>query len=182
MTNPSPARPPLVLDEVVAASEEAGDYNAQDQAASARVNCRVALSPEMAIRVGKATRGRPRRAWLSMQAKLDLWRTAGKPAQVEVFEGVGGCLGVLRQRFWQRQMLVDAQPFSSPSEVEAHVAKVECRITAVNGPVMVGAYQGHIFQCISTPATQPVNVVCFAEVPTIHSAGAPFTYLALPLV
>lgn len=29
MTNPSPARPPLVLDEVVAASEETGDYNAQ---------------------------------------------------------------------------------------------------------------------------------------------------------
>jgi len=27
MTNPSPARPPLVLDEVVAASEEAGDYS-----------------------------------------------------------------------------------------------------------------------------------------------------------
>lgn len=56
MTNPSPARPPLVLDEAVAASEEAGDYNAQNQAASALVNCRVALSAEMAIRIGKATR------------------------------------------------------------------------------------------------------------------------------
>lgn len=96
--------------------------------------------------------------------------------------GGGGCLGVLRQKFWQGQMLVDAQPFSSPSEVEAQVAKVERCITLVNSPVMVGAYQGHIFQCISTPATQPVNMVCFAEVPTIHSAGAPFTYLALPLV
>lgn len=28
-------------------------------------------------------------SWLSMQAKLDLWRAAGKPAQVVVFEGVG---------------------------------------------------------------------------------------------
>lgn len=75
MTNSSPARPPLVLDEVVAASEEAGDYNAQDQAASTLVNCRVALSAEMAIRIGKATKTTPE-SWLSMQAKLDLWRAA----------------------------------------------------------------------------------------------------------
>lgn len=40
----------------------------------------------MAIRIGKANRTTPE-GWPFMQAKLDLWRAAGKPAQVEVFEG-----------------------------------------------------------------------------------------------
>ena len=41
--------------------------------------------------VGKAgtTRQVSGQSWPAMQAKLDLWRAAGKPAQVEVFEGVG---------------------------------------------------------------------------------------------
>lgn len=42
----------------------------------------------MALQIGKATRTTPE-ARLSMQAKLDLWRAAGKLARVEVFEGVG---------------------------------------------------------------------------------------------
>ena len=33
-----------------------------------------------------------RKSWPSIQAKLDLWRAAGKPAQMEVFEGVGSPL------------------------------------------------------------------------------------------
>ena len=33
-----------------------------------------------------------RKSGLSIQAKLDLWRAAGKPAQMEVFEGVGSPL------------------------------------------------------------------------------------------
>ena len=54
------------------------------------VNCKAALSPEMAIRIGKATRTTPE-SWLSMQAKLDLWRAAGKPTQGEM------CFGGLRK-------------------------------------------------------------------------------------
>ncbi len=40
------------------------------------LNGKAALSPEMAVRIGKATKTSPE-SWLYMQAKLDLW-TAGK--------------------------------------------------------------------------------------------------------
>ncbi len=39
---------------------------------SALLNCRAGMSPEMAIRVGRATGTSPE-SWLLMQAKLDLW-------------------------------------------------------------------------------------------------------------
>lgn len=51
---------------------------------SALVNCKVSLSPEMAIRISKATKTSPE-SWLYMQAKLDLWRAEQKPAEVEEF-------------------------------------------------------------------------------------------------
>lgn len=54
---------------------------------SALVNCKAALSPGLAIRIGKATRTTPE-SWLYMQAKLDLWMAEQKPAQVEEFEAV----------------------------------------------------------------------------------------------
>jgi len=38
------------------------------------VNCKAAVSPEMAIRISKATKTSPE-SWLSMQVKLDLWNT-----------------------------------------------------------------------------------------------------------
>ncbi|NIT59500.1 MAG: HigA family addiction module antidote protein [Aliifodinibius sp.] len=36
------------------------------------LNCKSSLSPEMAIRIGKATGTSPE-SWLYMQAKLDIW-------------------------------------------------------------------------------------------------------------
>jgi antitoxin HigA-1 len=39
---------------------------------SALLNCRAGMSPQMAIRVGRATGTSPE-SWLFMQAKLDLW-------------------------------------------------------------------------------------------------------------
>ncbi len=39
---------------------------------SALLNCRAGMSPEMAIRVGRATGTSPE-SWLFMQANLDLW-------------------------------------------------------------------------------------------------------------
>lgn len=39
---------------------------------SALLNCHAGMSPEMAIRVGRATGTSPE-SWLFMQAKLDLW-------------------------------------------------------------------------------------------------------------
>ena len=51
---------------------------------SALINCRASLSPEMAIRIAKATNTSPE-SWLFMQAKLDLWNAADKGTQVEPF-------------------------------------------------------------------------------------------------
>jgi len=49
---------------------------------SALLNCRASMSPEMAVRVGKATKTSPE-SWLYMQAKLDLWIAEQKPPKVE---------------------------------------------------------------------------------------------------
>jgi addiction module HigA family antidote len=42
------------------------------------------MSPEMAVRVSKATRTSPE-SWLNMQAKLDIWLAEQKPTDVEEF-------------------------------------------------------------------------------------------------
>ena len=42
------------------------------------------MSPEMAVRVGKATKTSPE-SWLTMQTKLDLWIAEQKPTEVEEF-------------------------------------------------------------------------------------------------
>lgn len=49
------------------------------------LNCKSALSPEMAVRVGKATKTTPE-SWLYMQAKLDLWNAEQKHSEVRAFE------------------------------------------------------------------------------------------------
>ncbi|NQT09976.1 MAG: HigA family addiction module antidote protein [Desulfobacteraceae bacterium] len=51
---------------------------------SALINCKASLSPEMAVRVGKATKTSPE-SWLYMQAKLDLWLVEQKPREVKDF-------------------------------------------------------------------------------------------------
>ncbi|MEA1992649.1 MAG: HigA family addiction module antitoxin [Thermodesulfobacteriota bacterium] len=51
---------------------------------SALINCRASMSPEMAVRIAKATKISPE-SWLYMQAKLDLWLAEQKPTEVEEF-------------------------------------------------------------------------------------------------
>ena len=51
---------------------------------SALINCRASMSPEMAVRIAKATKTSPE-SWLYMQAKLDLWIAEQKPTEVEEF-------------------------------------------------------------------------------------------------
>ena len=53
------------------------------------INCRAALSPEMAIRIGKATGTTPE-SWLNMQAKLDLWLAQQHAPSVERLEVIAG--------------------------------------------------------------------------------------------
>jgi len=52
---------------------------------SALINCRASMSPEMAVRVSKATKTSPE-SWLYMQAKLALWIAEQRPIKVEEFE------------------------------------------------------------------------------------------------
>ncbi len=49
---------------------------------SALLNCRTSLSPEMAVRIGRATGTSPE-SWLFMQAKLDLWIASQKSPKVK---------------------------------------------------------------------------------------------------
>ncbi|ODS33131.1 MAG: transcriptional regulator [Candidatus Scalindua rubra] len=51
------------------------------------INCKSSMSPEMAVRIGKATKTSPD-SWLYMQAKLDLWLADQKPTEVEGFGNV----------------------------------------------------------------------------------------------
>ncbi len=46
------------------------------------LNGKAALSPEMAVRIGKATKTSPE-SWLYMQAKLDLWTAEKKSPKVK---------------------------------------------------------------------------------------------------
>lgn len=48
------------------------------------LNCKSAMSPQMAIRVAKATGTTPE-SWLYMHAKLDLWTARQETAEVESF-------------------------------------------------------------------------------------------------
>jgi addiction module HigA family antidote len=49
---------------------------------SALINGKAAMSPEMAVRVARATKTSPE-SWLYMQAKLDLWFAEQKPPKVQ---------------------------------------------------------------------------------------------------
>jgi len=51
---------------------------------SALLNGRASMSPEMAVRVSKATKTSPE-SWLYMQARLDLWIAEQRPPKVEEF-------------------------------------------------------------------------------------------------
>ncbi len=49
------------------------------------LNCRASMSPDMAIRVAKATNTTPE-SWLFMQAKLNLWTAQQQSLKVESFK------------------------------------------------------------------------------------------------
>lgn len=49
---------------------------------SALLNCRSSLSPEMAVRISRATETSPE-SWLYMQARLDIWLATKKPPRVK---------------------------------------------------------------------------------------------------
>jgi addiction module HigA family antidote len=54
---------------------------------SALLNCKASLSPEMAVRIAKATRTSPE-SWLFMQAKLDIWLASQKNTKVHELKAI----------------------------------------------------------------------------------------------
>ena len=52
------------------------------------INARAAMSPEMAVRVARATNTSPE-SWLNMQTKLDIWRAEQRTPPVEKLETAG---------------------------------------------------------------------------------------------
>ena len=51
---------------------------------SALLNGKASLSPEMAVRISKATSTSPE-SWFNMQAKLDLWEAQQESFKVKIF-------------------------------------------------------------------------------------------------
>ena len=85
-----PVHPGIVLREDVLAplgltvTEAAADLGVSRKALSELINEKVSLSPDMAIRIAKATKTSPE-SWLNMQSKLDLWRSQQKDLNVIPF-------------------------------------------------------------------------------------------------
>jgi addiction module HigA family antidote len=65
-------------------TEAANHLGVTRKTLSALLNCKASMSPEMAVRVSKATKTSPE-SWLYMQAKLDLWIAEQRPIKVEEF-------------------------------------------------------------------------------------------------
>ena len=79
MTTRKPTHPGEVLREDVikplglTVTQAAKDLGVSRKTLSELLNQRAALSPEMALRIAKATKTSPE-SWLNMQTKLDLWK------------------------------------------------------------------------------------------------------------
>ena len=57
---------------------------------SALLNCKASLSPEMAIKIAKATETSPE-SWFNMQSKLDLWKASQHNYKVVEFKEIHAC-------------------------------------------------------------------------------------------
>jgi addiction module HigA family antidote len=85
-----PVHPGNVLKEDVLAplgmtvTEAAADLGVSRKTLSELINEKAALSPEMAIRIAKATNTSPE-SWLNMQSKLELWKSEQKELKVIPF-------------------------------------------------------------------------------------------------
>ncbi len=82
-----PAHPGEVLREDVikplglSVTEASKSMGVTRKTLSLLLNCKASLSPEMAVRVARATKTSPE-SWLYMQAKLDLWIASQKRTKV----------------------------------------------------------------------------------------------------
>ena len=70
----------------ISITEAAQDLGISRKALSELIHGRCGLSPEMAVRIAKATNTSPE-SWLAMQSKLDLWQAMqDEPKDIIKFE------------------------------------------------------------------------------------------------
>lgn len=90
MNTRKPTHPGVVLKEDVliplhlSVTKAAEDLGVSRKALSELINERAALSPDMAVRIGKAT-NTSAQSWLHMQSKLDLWKAEQKKFKIIPF-------------------------------------------------------------------------------------------------
>ena len=90
LTQRKPTHPGKVLREDVikplglTVTEAAKRLGVTRKTLSALINCKASLSPEMAIKIAKATETSPE-SWFNMQSKLDLWKASRKNYKVMKF-------------------------------------------------------------------------------------------------
>ncbi len=95
MTKRKPTHPgEVLLEDVikplgVTITQAAKDLGVTRKTLSELVNQKAGLSPEMAVRIGEATKTSAE-SWLSMQMKLDLWNASNKKSiNVRLFHKAG---------------------------------------------------------------------------------------------
>jgi antitoxin HigA-1 len=92
MVKRKPVHPGTVLKEDVlvplglTVTDAAADLGVSRKTLSELINEKASLSPDMAIRIAKATKTSPE-SWLNMQSKLDLWTSEQKDLNVIPFPG-----------------------------------------------------------------------------------------------
>ncbi len=90
LTQRKPTHPGKVLREDVikplglTVTEAAKRLGVTRKTLSALINAKSSLSPEMAIKIAKATETSPE-SWFNMQSKLDLWKASRKNYKVMEF-------------------------------------------------------------------------------------------------
>ncbi len=90
LTQRKPTHPGKVLREDVikplglTVTEAAKRLGVTRKTLSALINAKSSLSPEMAIKIAKATETSPE-SWFNMQSKLDLWKASRKNFKVMEF-------------------------------------------------------------------------------------------------
>ena len=90
ITERKPVHPGVLLKEDVlvplglSVTDAAKDLGVSRKALSELINGKASLSPDMAVRIAKATNTSPE-SWLNMQVKLDLWKSERKEIKVLPF-------------------------------------------------------------------------------------------------
>lgn len=104
-----PTHPGILLKEDVlkplglTITDAAKDLGVSRKSLSELINERISLSPDMAVRISKATKTSPE-SWLGMQVKLDLWKSQNKDINVRPFPISNQKINELKEGWFKNQL------------------------------------------------------------------------------